>query len=42
MSEYNLRQKLRKIKMLSPMLVQVANIYISKPFMKLQKQYEEF
>jgi zinc finger SWIM domain-containing protein 3 len=42
LAEYNLRQKLLKIKMLSPMLVQAAKIYTSQPFLKFQKQYEEF
>ncbi|XP_062173634.1 protein FAR1-RELATED SEQUENCE 5-like [Alnus glutinosa] len=42
LAEYNLRQKLPKIKMLSPMLVQAAKIYTSQPFLKFQKQYEEF
>lgn len=41
-AEYNLRQKLSKIKMSSPMLIQVTNIYTSQPFFKFQKQYEEF
>ncbi|XP_059455217.1 protein FAR-RED IMPAIRED RESPONSE 1-like [Corylus avellana] len=42
LAEYNLRQKLPKIKILSPMLVQAAKIYTSQPFLKFQKQYEEF
>ncbi|XP_059436424.1 protein FAR1-RELATED SEQUENCE 9-like [Corylus avellana] len=41
-AEYNLRQKLPKIKMFSPMLIQAANIYTCQQFLKFQKQYEEF
>ncbi|XP_042941212.1 protein FAR1-RELATED SEQUENCE 5-like [Carya illinoinensis] len=40
--EYNLRQKLPKVKIASPMLVQAANTYTSQLFLKFQKQYEEF
>jgi hypothetical protein len=28
--------------MSSPLLIQASNIYISQPFLKFQKQYEEF
>jgi zinc finger SWIM domain-containing protein 3 len=42
LAEYNLRQKLPKIKMSSPMLVEAAKIYTSRPFLKFQKQYEKF
>jgi len=42
LAEHNLRQKLPKIKMKSPMLIQAAQIYTSQPFLKFQKQYEEF
>jgi zinc finger SWIM domain-containing protein 3 len=44
LAKYNLRQKLQKIKILflSPMLVQATKIYTSQPFLKFQKQYEEF
>jgi len=41
-AEYNLRQKLPKIRMLSPMLIQAANIYTSQPFFKFQKRHEKF
>jgi zinc finger SWIM domain-containing protein 3 len=41
-AEYNLRQKLPKIKMSSTMLIQATNIYTSQPFLKFQKQYEDF
>ena len=40
--EYNLRQKLPKVKIASPMLIQAANIYTPKLFLKFQKQYDEF
>jgi len=42
LAEYNLRQKLPKIKILSPIVIQAANIYTCQPFLKFQKQYEEF
>ena len=41
-AEYNLRQKLPKVKIASPILIQVENIYTPKLFLKFQKQYEEF
>ena len=40
--EYNLRQKLPKVKIMSPMLIQAAYIYTPKLFLKFQEQYEEF
>ncbi|XP_075640620.1 protein FAR1-RELATED SEQUENCE 5-like [Castanea sativa] len=40
--EYNLRQKLPKVKIASPMLIQAAHIYTPKLFLKFQEQYEEF
>ena len=40
--EYNLRQKLPKVKIMSPMLIQAAHIYTPKLFLKFQEQYEEF
>ncbi|KAK4608137.1 hypothetical protein RGQ29_001804 [Quercus rubra] len=40
--EYNLRQKLPKVKITSPMLIQAAHIYKPKLFLKFQEQYEEF
>jgi zinc finger SWIM domain-containing protein 3 len=41
-AEHNLRQKLPKVNIASPMLIQAANIYTPKLFLKFQKQYEEF
>ncbi|KAG6708290.1 hypothetical protein I3842_06G073800, partial [Carya illinoinensis] len=41
-AEYNLRQKLPRVKIASPMLVQAVNTYTSQLFLKFQKQYEEF
>ena len=40
--EYNLRQKLPKVKITSPILIQAAHIYKPKLFLKFQEQYEEF
>ena len=40
--DYNLRQKLPKVKIMSPMLIQAAYIYTPKLFLKFQEQYEEF
>ena len=40
--EYNLRQKLPKVKIASPMLIQAAHIYTPQLFLKFQEQYEEF
>ncbi|KAG2686603.1 hypothetical protein I3760_09G013400 [Carya illinoinensis] len=40
-AEYNLRQKLPRVKIASPMLMQAANTYTSQLFLKFQKQYEE-
>ena len=42
LAEYNLRQKLPKIKISSPVLVEAAKIYTSRPFFKFQKHYEKF
>ena len=36
-AEYNLKQKLPKVKIASPMLIQKAKLYTCKLFLKLQK-----